>query len=241
MLPNAGIPGIAAAVESFQSAAEQGLSAAVMTMQVGQPKTACCKSIRKKQLIWCKKEIGVCVSRRCLGSSSSSSSSPPLWSQSLISPKMTTRSRPLSSRRKATLLRSTRRAAAPLEPESSRCLRGTKIPANSLTDTPDLTTRTPGVHAFSACTILARISLLTPCFPRGRRSTGLHHGYNRTLNRHLWLRLYCQQQLSQLRTYHQDPTSVGGLTADDIEKARQSKRAEIKPHKQAVNMCFFRF
>lgn len=77
-----------------------------------------------------------------------------------------------------------------------------------------------------------------PCFLCGRHFTGLHHGYNRTLNRHLWLRLYCQQQLSQLRTYHQDPTTVGGLTADDIEKARQSKRAEIKPHKQAVNICF---
>uniref|UniRef100_A0A674N3L7 Atypical kinase COQ8A, mitochondrial n=1 Tax=Takifugu rubripes TaxID=31033 RepID=A0A674N3L7_TAKRU len=64
---------------------------------------------------------------------------------------------------------------------------------------------------------------------------GLHHGYNRTLNRHLWLRLYCQQQLSQLRTYHQDPTTVGGLTADDIEKARQTKRAEAKPHKQALS------
>lgn len=45
MLPYAGIPGIAAAVESFQSAAEQGLSAAVMTMQVGQLKTAHCELI----------------------------------------------------------------------------------------------------------------------------------------------------------------------------------------------------
>lgn len=77
-----------------------------------------------------------------------------------------------------------------------------------------------------------------PCFLCGRHFTGLHHGYNRTLNRHLWSRLYCQQQLSQLRTYHQDPTTVGGLTADDIEKARQSKRAETKPHKQAVNLWF---
>ncbi|TWW69013.1 atypical kinase COQ8A, mitochondrial isoform X1 [Takifugu flavidus] len=68
-----------------------------------------------------------------------------------------------------------------------------------------------------------------------RHFAGLHHGYNRTLNRHLWLRLYCQQQLSQLRTYHQDPTTVGGLTADDIEKARQTKRAEAKPHKQALS------
>lgn len=79
------------------------------------------------------------------------------------------------------------------------------------------------------------------CFLCDRHFTGLHHGYNHTLNRHLWLRLYCQQKLSQLRTYHQDPTTVGGLTADDIEKAGQSKRAEIKPHKQAVNMCFSTF
>ncbi|TKS76032.1 Atypical kinase COQ8A, mitochondrial [Collichthys lucidus] len=38
------------------------------------------------------------------------------------------------------------------------------------------------------------------------------------------------------RSYHQDdPSTVGGLTAEDIEKARQSKRAEIKPHKQMLS------
>lgn len=90
-----------------------------------------------------------------------------------------------------------------------------------------------GVLFFFAC-----VAPLTPAFSVRRHFTGIHHGYHRTLSRHLWLRLSCQQQLGQLRTYHQDPTTVGGLTADDIEKARQSKRAETKPHKQAVNMCF---
>lgn len=60
---------------------------------------------------------------------------------------MTTHSRPLSSRRKATYQRSTQRAVITLEAESSRCLRATKIRANSLADTPDLTTRTPGMDA----------------------------------------------------------------------------------------------
>ena len=39
----------------------------------------------------------------------------------------------------------------------------------------------------------------------------------------------------QRRVYHQDQSSMGGLTAEDIEKARQAKaRPESKPHKQAV-------
>ncbi|XP_070705560.1 atypical kinase COQ8A, mitochondrial [Pempheris klunzingeri] len=62
-----------------------------------------------------------------------------------------------------------------------------------------------------------------------------HRLYNHSLNRHLWGQLYCQHQVSQLRSYHQDPTTVGGLTAEDIEKARQSKRDEIKPHKQMLS------
>uniref|UniRef100_A0A8C4EGJ1 Atypical kinase COQ8A, mitochondrial n=1 Tax=Dicentrarchus labrax TaxID=13489 RepID=A0A8C4EGJ1_DICLA len=38
------------------------------------------------------------------------------------------------------------------------------------------------------------------------------------------------------RSYHQDdPSTVGGLTAEDIEKARQSKRDENKPHKQMLS------
>uniref|UniRef100_A0A3Q0SDI8 Atypical kinase COQ8A, mitochondrial n=1 Tax=Amphilophus citrinellus TaxID=61819 RepID=A0A3Q0SDI8_AMPCI len=36
-------------------------------------------------------------------------------------------------------------------------------------------------------------------------------------------------------SYHQDPSTVGGLTADDIEKARQSKGTDVKPHKQMLS------
>ncbi|KAI4537012.1 hypothetical protein MG293_013215 [Ovis ammon polii] len=40
----------------------------------------------------------------------------------------------------------------------------------------------------------------------------------------------------QRRVYHQDQSSMGGLTAEDIEKARQAKaRPESKPHKQTLS------
>lgn len=39
----------------------------------------------------------------------------------------------------------------------------------------------------------------------------------------------------QRRLFHQDQTPMGGLTAEDIEKARQAKaRPESKPYKQVV-------
>uniref|UniRef100_A0A672HYE9 Atypical kinase COQ8A, mitochondrial n=1 Tax=Salarias fasciatus TaxID=181472 RepID=A0A672HYE9_SALFA len=58
-------------------------------------------------------------------------------------------------------------------------------------------------------------------FVNRRHFIGHHHLYNHNLNRHL--------------TYHQDPSTVGGLTAEDIEKARQGKRTETKPHKQMLS------
>ncbi|XP_047429863.1 atypical kinase COQ8A, mitochondrial isoform X1 [Mugil cephalus] len=61
-----------------------------------------------------------------------------------------------------------------------------------------------------------------------------HHLYNHSLNRHVWGQVYCHP-VSQVRSYHQDPSTVGGLTADDIEKARESKRDEMKPHKQMLS------
>uniref|UniRef100_A0A665VPB4 Atypical kinase COQ8A, mitochondrial n=1 Tax=Echeneis naucrates TaxID=173247 RepID=A0A665VPB4_ECHNA len=70
----------------------------------------------------------------------------------------------------------------------------------------------------------------------GKKS--LFEGYkdpSKHLNRHVWAQLYCQHQATQIRSYHQDPSTVGGLTAEDIEKARQSKRAEMKPHKQMLS------
>ncbi|XP_029966029.1 atypical kinase COQ8A, mitochondrial [Salarias fasciatus] len=65
-----------------------------------------------------------------------------------------------------------------------------------------------------------------------RHFIGHHHLYNHNLNRHLWSQLYGQHPV---RTYHQDPSTVGGLTAEDIEKARQGKRTETKPHKQMLS------
>uniref|UniRef100_A0A8C4GKR1 Atypical kinase COQ8A, mitochondrial n=1 Tax=Dicentrarchus labrax TaxID=13489 RepID=A0A8C4GKR1_DICLA len=73
------------------------------------------------------------------------------------------------------------------------------------------------------------------CFGCARHYAGHHQLYNHSLNRQLWGQLYCQNQISQLRSYHQDPSTVGGLTAEDIEKARQSKRDENKPHKQMLS------
>ncbi|KAM7395606.1 hypothetical protein PAMA_007056 [Pampus argenteus] len=64
---------------------------------------------------------------------------------------------------------------------------------------------------------------------------GNHHLYNHSLNRHMWGQLHCQHSIRQGRSYHQDPSTVGGLTAEDIDKARQSKRAETKPHKQMLS------
>ncbi|XP_051500954.1 atypical kinase COQ8A, mitochondrial-like [Myxocyprinus asiaticus] len=39
----------------------------------------------------------------------------------------------------------------------------------------------------------------------------------------------------QTRSYHQDHSSVGGITAEDIEKAREAKRNSSKPHKQMLS------
>lgn len=58
---------------------------------------------------------------------------------------------------------------------------------------------------------------------------------NYRINRHVWRQLYCQYPVSQFKSYHQDPSTVGGLTAEDIEKARQSKGTDVKPHKQMLS------
>lgn len=46
------------------------------------------------------------------------------------------------------------------------------------------------------------------------------------------------QFTGQTRSYHQDHSSVGGITAEDIEKAREAKRSSSKPHKQMVPETF---
>ncbi|XP_034017954.1 atypical kinase COQ8A, mitochondrial [Thalassophryne amazonica] len=63
-----------------------------------------------------------------------------------------------------------------------------------------------------------------------------HFSRRDILNRPAWEQLCCQSPVWQVRGYHQDQSTVGGLTAEHIEKARQSKRerAEAKPHKQML-------
>ncbi|XP_053193473.1 atypical kinase COQ8A, mitochondrial [Scomber japonicus] len=68
-----------------------------------------------------------------------------------------------------------------------------------------------------------------------RRFVGNHHLYNQNLNRHVWGQIPYQHSIRQARSYHQDPSTVGGLTAEDIDKARQTKRADSKPHKQMLS------
>uniref|UniRef100_A0A3B3CKP5 Atypical kinase COQ8A, mitochondrial n=1 Tax=Oryzias melastigma TaxID=30732 RepID=A0A3B3CKP5_ORYME len=60
-----------------------------------------------------------------------------------------------------------------------------------------------------------------------------HPLYNHEVNRRIWQKVYCQP--GQLRSYHQDPPSVEGLTAEDIAKTSQSKRGDSKPHKQMLS------
>ncbi|MEQ2275192.1 hypothetical protein XENORESO_000018, partial [Xenotaenia resolanae] len=62
-----------------------------------------------------------------------------------------------------------------------------------------------------------------------------HRLYNHSLNRQVLREVGYQQPVSQYRSYHQDQSSVGGLTAEDIEKTSQSKGADSKPHKQMLS------
>ncbi|KAI4893400.1 hypothetical protein NFI96_033621 [Prochilodus magdalenae] len=43
------------------------------------------------------------------------------------------------------------------------------------------------------------------------------------------------KQFTGTRYYHQEHSSVGGLTAEDIDKAREAKRNSSKPHKQMLS------
>uniref|UniRef100_A0A3Q2Q0G9 Atypical kinase COQ8A, mitochondrial n=1 Tax=Fundulus heteroclitus TaxID=8078 RepID=A0A3Q2Q0G9_FUNHE len=62
-----------------------------------------------------------------------------------------------------------------------------------------------------------------------------HRLYNHALDRRALREVSGQQPVAQFRSYHQDQSSVGGLTAEDIEKTSQSKRADSKPHKQMLS------
>lgn len=188
---------------------------------------------------WCFTDVCVfyCLSRSCLANNN-----PPLQSPTLIF--LLTQ----SSGRKATLRRNTqevqtvrrmaRQQRRAMALGKGLSLRAIKTPANSSVETPGLTTMTPGINSlssthrthFSFCCVEDKNNHL--CFACGRLFIRHHHLYNQSVSRHVWGQLYCPSQAAQVRSYHQDPSStVGGLTAEDIEKARQNKN---KPHKQMV-------
>ncbi|XP_008311024.1 atypical kinase COQ8A, mitochondrial [Cynoglossus semilaevis] len=70
-----------------------------------------------------------------------------------------------------------------------------------------------------------------------RHTFGHHQLHNHSLISRVWGQptADCQRPGTQTRSYHQDPSTVGGLTAEDIEKARQRKTADSKPHKQMLS------
>ncbi|XP_041814366.1 atypical kinase COQ8A, mitochondrial isoform X2 [Chelmon rostratus] len=173
-----GVPGVAAAVQSVQSAAEQGLSAAMMTMQElsGQQQTSSSES-----------EFDF--------------------------------------------------------PQSDSEFAASEFKEEGVNFTVDQTggSDDAGAHHSTAAAGASRTSGKQSLFEGykdpSKQFSGNTRSYHQdaSLNRHLWGQPYCEHQVSHLRSYHQDPSTVGGLTAEDIEKARQSKRAEMKPHKQMLS------
>uniref|UniRef100_A0A668A6C1 Atypical kinase COQ8A, mitochondrial n=1 Tax=Myripristis murdjan TaxID=586833 RepID=A0A668A6C1_9TELE len=95
-------------------------------------------------------------------------------------------------------------------------------------------------HFLSLQPLTARNKNVLPfCSVFGRHFLGHPSLYNHSLSRHVQGQLLGQDPVrrvvGQPRRYHQDPSTVGGLTAEDIEKARQSKRSDMKPHKQMLS------
>ncbi|XP_042247032.1 atypical kinase COQ8A, mitochondrial isoform X1 [Thunnus maccoyii] len=179
-LRNGTVPGVGAAVQSVQSAAEQGLSAAMMKMQElsGQQQASSSESdfdFPNDEF----KEEGADFMTDHKGSSDEGAAKHSAAEGSHVSGKQS-------------------------------LFEGYKDPSNQFK-------QTRSYHHDS------------------RRFVGNHHLYNHSLNRHMWGQLHCQHSIKQVRSYHQDPSTVGGLTAEDIDKARQGKRAETKPHKQMLS------
>lgn len=69
-------------------------------------------------------------------------------------------------------------------------------------------------------------------------NTGAAHTYSQASGKSKLFDGYkdpTSQFTGQTRSYHQDHSSVGGITAEDIEKAREAKRNSSKPHKQMLS------
>nr|XP_057912239.1 atypical kinase COQ8A, mitochondrial [Doryrhamphus excisus] len=68
----------------------------------------------------------------------------------------------------------------------------------------------------------------------GGQTRSYHQDARRFMGSQQWLQGDAGPSVRQQRGYHQDPSSVSGLTAEDLEKARQSK-TDMKPHKQMLS------
>ncbi|XP_026146060.1 atypical kinase COQ8A, mitochondrial-like [Carassius auratus] len=69
-------------------------------------------------------------------------------------------------------------------------------------------------------------------------NTGAAHTYSKASGKSKLFEGYkdpTSQFTGHTRSYHQDHSSVGGITAEDIEKAREAKRNGSKPHKQMLS------
>uniref|UniRef100_A0A9J8DE52 Atypical kinase COQ8A, mitochondrial n=1 Tax=Cyprinus carpio carpio TaxID=630221 RepID=A0A9J8DE52_CYPCA len=69
-------------------------------------------------------------------------------------------------------------------------------------------------------------------------NTGAAHTYSQASGKSKLFEGYkdpTSQFTGHTRSYHQDHSSVGGITAEDIEKAREAKRNGSKPHKQMLS------
>uniref|UniRef100_A0A3B5LKD9 ABC1 atypical kinase-like domain-containing protein n=1 Tax=Xiphophorus couchianus TaxID=32473 RepID=A0A3B5LKD9_9TELE len=109
-----------------------------------------------------------------------------------------------------------------------------------LAATQDPTTKMPGLFLLTVYIFkrhFCRIAYLTVmmCPLVFYRHFLGHQWYNHSLCRHVLQEVNYPHQVGRFRTYHQDQSSVGGLTAEDIEKTSQSKRADSKPHKQMLS------
>lgn len=72
-------------------------------------------------------------------------------------------------------------------------------------------------------------------------NTGAAHTYSQAPGKSKLFEGYkdpTSQFTGHTRSYHQDHSSVGGITAEDIEKAREAKQNGSKPHKQMVQATF---
>lgn len=246
MFPCSGVAGVGAAVQSVQAAAEQGLSVAMTKMQA----SLCFINA----WIWDRAAsrgsifhpgLSAFVSRSCPGSSKAPQS------QSLTFLRTRRRTQRRSSGKSTQTLQPTSQRLVVMQQQglatsvgSGQCSRDTKIQVTSLAVPPDHTTKMPGAYApflspfilyyfypsFLPTCINYSIDVCLICY---RHFLG-QQLYNPSLNRHVLQEVGYQQPVGPFRCYHQDQSTVGGLTAEDIEKTSQSKRADSKPHKQMV-------